>query len=198
MVLDKKKNKTLGFTLIELLVSLAIIVLITSIVLVNHTRFSGSIFLGNLAYDIALSIREAQIYGLSVREFDSSFDLGYGVHFDISQNSSFFIFADLNRNQRYDSPDDIVEQFTITRRNSISKLCATLPGVAGVEVCSDAGSNPVTVIDVAFNRPNPEAIIKDGSGTTYKEAVIYIMSDEGDMRSVLVESTGQISVQNPS
>lgn len=188
-------KKTKGFTLIELLVSVAIITIITSIVLVNHNRFNGSIFLGNLAYDVALSVRQAQIFGLSVREFNGTFDIGYGVHFDVTTPKSFFIFADIDRNQRYNSSvDSVVDTLTITRGNSISKFCATAFGGSPVEKCSDSGS-PITTLDVSFNRPDPEAIIKDNIGTSYSSARVEIMSSTGDTRNVIVEQTGQISVQ---
>lgn len=188
-------KKTAGFTLIELLVSMAIITMITSIVLVNHNKFNGSIFLSNLSYDVALSIRQAQIYGLSVREFAGTFDIGYGVHFDIATPTSFFIFADIDRNQRYNSSvDSIVETLTITRRNTISKFCATPFGASPVERCTDSGT-PITTLDIAFNRPDPEAVIIDNLGTSYTSARITVSSSEGDTRSVVVEGTGQISVQ---
>ncbi len=47
--------------------------------LANHERFNSSILLDSLAYDIALSIREAQVYGLSVRGINADFQVGYGV-----------------------------------------------------------------------------------------------------------------------
>ena len=188
-------KKTEGFTLIELLVSMAIITVITSVVLVNHNKFNGSIFLGNLSYDVALSIRQAQIYGLSVREFGGSFDIGYGVHFDAAAPTSFFIFADIDRNQRYNSStDSIVENLTITRRNKISKFCATPFGVGQTDKCTDSGA-PITTLDVAFNRPDPEAVIIDDLGISYASARIEVMSDEGETRNIVVEGTGQISVQ---
>src|SRR3989344_6847475 len=74
-----------AFTLVELVVVLAIFTLISSVVLANHSRFNGSVLLGSLAYDIALSIREAQVYGLSVKQHTvagvGQFQIGYGIHF---------------------------------------------------------------------------------------------------------------------
>jgi len=195
-----KTKDNSGFTLIELLISVSIIVIITGVVLANHNRFNSTIFLGNLAYDIALSIREAQIFGLSVKEFKSSFKLGYGVHFDLADNKSFILFADLDRDQLYDDPltggtDEVVEKLNITRGNKISLICAT--PVGGVSACS--GNNGPTKLDISFLRPNPEAVIKnpDLPGIQYERARIVVSSVDGDTREVLVESTGQISVQNP-
>ena len=86
-----------GFTLIELLVSVAIFTFLTGLILVNHGRFTSAILLENLAYDVGLSIREAQIFGLSVKEFEpgsGQFQQGYGVHFDASTPAQYIIFAD--------------------------------------------------------------------------------------------------------
>ncbi|MFC1733488.1 hypothetical protein ACFL6I_24580, partial [candidate division KSB1 bacterium] len=84
--LSKKKNINSGFSMIELVVSTGIMIMITMVVLVNHAAFGGNILVGSLAYDVGLSIRQAQVFGLSVREFGigtGTFDVGYGVHFDI-------------------------------------------------------------------------------------------------------------------
>src|SRR3989344_6228445 len=78
-----------GFTLIELLVVTAIIVIVTSLVLINNNRFGGTVLLQNLAYDMAPSVREAQVYGISVLSFGGEFDFGYGMHF--TANSQTYV-----------------------------------------------------------------------------------------------------------
>src|SRR3989338_6906440 len=57
-----------GFTLVELLVTLSLFVVLTTIVLFSQQKFNGSILLTNLAYDVALTIRQAQTFGVNVRE----------------------------------------------------------------------------------------------------------------------------------
>jgi prepilin-type N-terminal cleavage/methylation domain-containing protein len=74
-----------GFTLIELLVVTAILVIVSGLVLANHSRFGGKILLQNLAYDMALSVRQAQVYGISVRQFGAgTYSAGYGIRFSTS------------------------------------------------------------------------------------------------------------------
>src|SRR3989344_4732921 len=89
-----------GFTLVELIVVVAITTLISSIVVVGSSKFDGTILLTNLAYDVALSVREAQFAGLNVKVFQSggtsTFNAGYGITFyklnaDTSVNNKDYI-----------------------------------------------------------------------------------------------------------
>ena len=81
-----------AFTLIELLVVMAIFSVISLLILANHSRFNSSVLLGSLAYDMALSVRQAQVYGVSVQTFNANFQVGYGVHF--TTGNSYIFFAD--------------------------------------------------------------------------------------------------------
>ena len=48
----------------------AIFVILSAVVLANNSRFGNVIVLQNLAHDISLSVREAQVYGIAVRRYD--------------------------------------------------------------------------------------------------------------------------------
>jgi hypothetical protein len=170
-------------------------VLITTVVLVNQNRFGGNILVGNLAYDIALSIRQAQVFGLGVREFGvgtGQFDIGYGVHFDISDPTTFRIFADINRNKVYDAGDGTQELFTVGNGYRIIQLCAT--PASGSEICNGGGN--ITTLDIDFVRPDPDAYIRVNAknNPAYRQARITVSSPNGITREVTVESTGQISI----
>ena len=186
----KYKNFKKGFTLIEMLMTLSIFAVITSTVLISHSKFSGNLLLGSLAYDVALSIRQAQVYGLSVREASVGsgiFDVGYGVHFDNNSDSSYILFADLNDNSEYDGQSEIVEVFNINNHYRISDLCGLTPNgstcVAGV-----------STIDIVFKRPDPDAIISSNTGVNHRKAEIILQSSSGEERKVSIWTTGQISV----
>src|SRR4051812_18662175 len=76
-----------GVTLIELLVVITIFGIIVAAVLLSNKQFDNSIFATNAAYDVALSIRQAQVYATAVRQTTSSpgvFGNGYGVFFSTS------------------------------------------------------------------------------------------------------------------
>jgi prepilin-type N-terminal cleavage/methylation domain-containing protein len=173
-----------GFTLVELMVSVAIFAAITTMAVWNHARFNGTVLLTNLAYEIALSIRQAQVYGITVREGSSgAFDSGYGIHFDPANPASYLLFEDrAPRNRIYDAGEEL-ETFSISKGNGIRKVCAD-------------GACGSSVLDISFIRPNPDAYIKSvGSGSPSGTATICVSSPQNERRRVIVESTGQISVQ---
>lgn len=181
-----------AFSLIELLVAVSIFVVISTVILTNHSRFNSSVLLGALAYDIALSIREAQVFGTSVREFDSSFQVGYGMRF--SDATSYAFFVDTNMNYAYDDGiDSIIRTYSVGRGHTIAYFCGT--STEGVEECSH--TDGITNLNVVFFRPDPDAFITSNEPGIYSSGKIVVSSPSGDTRSVTIASTGQISVQNP-
>lgn len=178
-----------AFSLIELLVAVGIFVAISSVVLANHARFNSSVLLGALAYDIALSLREAQVFGLSVRQFGSDFQVGYGIRF--SDDDSYFFFADTNASRAYEESDSVVRVYTLGRSHRITAFCGIT--AAGIEHCSN-GAVPIDHLDIVFFRPDPDAVMSSGEPGFYSHARIAVSSPSGESRTVEVASTGQVSV----
>ncbi len=190
-----------GFTLIELLVVTAILVVISGLILADNTRFGGAILLKNLAYDIGLSIREAQVYGISVRRFgEGNFGAGYGVYFSRATPTTYVMFADIyppgSEDGMYDpSQGEVVESTTIQGGFRITDICGTAAG-APAETCG------LDRIDILFKRPEPDAFIS-ANGTSgisnpaalYERGRIVLQSTRGDEVSVTVEASGQIAVE---
>ncbi|MBT3282824.1 prepilin-type N-terminal cleavage/methylation domain-containing protein [bacterium] len=189
-----KHSKNKGFSLVELIASVAIFTIIMSVILVKHSEFSGTLAVENLAYDIALSIRKAQVFGLSVREFKdggSNFNVGYGLHFDSSANDSYIFFVDANRNEKYDDSSEIIEVFALNKGNTISEFCTLVSSSS--QKCS---VSDITYLDIIFERPNPDAIIKSSAvSDLYTSAVITIASPNGAKWDITTITTGQISIQ---
>lgn len=178
-----------GFTLIELMVSIAIMAFIVGVALINHGKFNNTIALTNLSYEMALSIREAQVYGVSVRSFGSVTPTQYGVWF-YGNPTQYILFADTNGNNVFDS-GEAVETAQITQGNYISNFCAEK---SGVSTCYGTLSG----LSVLFKRPNPDAVVvgvSGGSPSLYESAKIEVSSKDGSKRCVSVLPTGQVSVQ---
>ncbi len=197
-----------GFTLIELLVVVGIIVVVTAIVLANNNQYGGQVQLQNLAYDVALSVRQAQVYGISVARFGSgataSFSNGYGMHFDMSSPTTYTLFADaVAKNGLYDS-GELVSASNIGRGYAISLLCSP----AGTDAKCTGGTS-VSKLDILFVRPEPDALITSCGASCVSScflnpavcaasARITLQSPRGDTMSVSVQANGQIAVDQKS
>jgi len=193
-IIKKYYRPPKGFSLVELLVTVSIFSFIAVSVFVRNSEFNNSVLLSNLAYDIGLSIRQAQVYGLSVREFGSTgeFDLGYGVEFRDADRFGYTFFGDLDDDGVYDASGELVESYSIKKSNIIKDFCAETPD--GAQHC--ANTNYITYLGITFKRPEPDAIIKTSLGGTYQRAIITIgASASSAEKQIIVESTGQISVQ---
>ena len=194
MVFQTCKKK--GFTLVELLVTTSIFVFITALLLTKYGNFNQSVLLTNLAYDIALTIRTAQTYGLSVQKSTgsaTSFRYAYGVHFDTTSNSNsqkIILFTDSNGNKIFDSgSDESVSTYNIKRGAKILVLCTA--------DCSNPDNN-LTSADVTFLRPNPDAnICVKGIANCTSEVYlkIIVQATDGGTRNVVIRRTGQVSVE---
>lgn len=187
--------------MIELLVVTAIITVVTGVVLANNARFGGVVLLENLTYDIALSIRQAQIFGIAVQRFGAStFSAGYGVHFDMSSPSNYVVFADaLTENGMYDCPSpgtdtcELVQTTTVTLGYRVQSLCITPPG--GAENCG------ISKLDIMFRRPEPDAWISGSDVSCFlqhtacgESSRIVLASPRGETMSIVVDANGQVSV----
>lgn len=143
----------------ELLVALALLGVISVFILLAYSRVSGQLFVTTLAYELALSFRQAQSYGVSVHQFglgeDATFDVGYGLHFDPASANSYALFADQGEggaagNKLFDGAysaegciisSECVSVFRLERGNTLYKFCGVLTtGDAGRDA-PDANKN---------------------------------------------------------
>jgi prepilin-type N-terminal cleavage/methylation domain-containing protein len=200
-------SKPRGFTLIELLVVTAIIVVITAFVLLRQGRFDSSTLLRSLTYSVALTVRQAQVYGVSVRGAQVAgniqFAPAYGVQFN--DPTSYLLFADINGSGEYEQGTDaLVQTFKLGRGFKISKFCGIL---ASGQQCSPADITKLTII---FRRPNPDACIaaypgndtvcttnaSGPAGSPFTGAYIQLSAadDSTNTHAIEVSTTGQIEV----
>ncbi len=196
-------NKFRGFTLIELMVTVGIFVFMTALILSRYNSYySGTLFV-NLAYDIALTLRQAQSYGMSVKvnkpSDTSNFNSSYGVNFDTTDSvtskkftlASYIITTPIGFSKQYVL--DILEKtYNIKQGAKIQTMCVITSGSTCVTTSK---------LLIIFQRPNPEAIIckytvtPDISVCNGKFARITLVANDGiTIRNIEVNANGQISV----
>lgn len=198
-----------GFTLLELLLVIGILGVITTVILSSHSRFGGEIILRSLAYDMTLSIRQAQTYGISVKSNvgTNQFAYGHGIHIAMANPRNYILFADSyelvggssvlansdGSDGMYKDEREQITSYTLGGGYSIKELCVS--NVSG-ETCYDPGSS--AVLDVTFVRPEPDAYILLSDGSTpklYSSASITLLSPRGYERTITISVTGQVSIQ---
>ena len=182
-----------GFTLLEMLVSISIFTIVTTIAIFSNNQFNSSVLLTNLTYEIALSVREAQSYGVLIKAPSTSdyFNSGYGIRF-VRGDSEYFLFedkaADVNLadslpDGKYNSSDDaILHTYKLRGGNKISQICLT-----------ESSASPRPDVDITFLRPNPDARIRNGNDN-FNKAEICVTAPDGSDRKIIVSMNGQISV----
>lgn len=202
-----------------MLVVLAIIITITSVAIVSQSSFNKTLVLANTAYDIALTLRSAETFGLGSRVAAATANTGYGVHFEASTPGVFTLFADVSPgpsssgchaiadttrpdarpgNCRYDSGSgERVLDYTLGNGITVSNFCATTGGSAQCKTAVGGAPGGLTSLDIVFARPNPQAFMSTSGSysASITQACLVVSSPqggEGDERYVAVLSSGQI------
>ncbi|MBP9771850.1 MAG: type II secretion system protein [Candidatus Pacebacteria bacterium] len=182
-MMKKNQEYKAGFTLIEMVVTVAIFAIISTIVIVRNASFDNEVLLNNLAYDIALSVRQAQQFGVNVRVSEGQFDASYGIRFE-DESDTYMMFTDLDEDNAYDAPGELIETFTLGRGATIQTICDI-----EAEDCS------LSTMDIVFRRPEPDAIINNG--LISRAQIELVSARQQGRRYIVIESTGQIAIERP-
>lgn len=176
-----------------------IFMVLSGVVLSANTRFGNRVILQNLAHEMALTVREAQVYGIAVRRYGSTdFDVAYGMHFGLAAPETYELFADANNNGTRDAGDGVIKVTTLRGGFAVSDICVRLAGSSGVNCGEQA-------VDIVFRRPEPDACMSTEDAITYNpqgdcisnfdQARITVQGPTGATSNIVIESSGQISVQ---
>lgn len=202
-----KKNKLnvclkKGFTLTELMVVVSIAVAMSVVVLFNYRGFEDKISLNTAKEAILVTLREAQVYGLSVMESGSGsgqFNYAYGVYFSLDDPTHYYLFVDKNANKIYDvgsgcgnSNSECIRQETLQNGVTLSAFCDNT-------TCPPNSS--IRNLSISFLRPRPDAEMDftDGAGnvwgTSQALTKIVLVSQQNQNKTLVIESPGQIYEQ---
>ena len=199
----------LGFTVIELIITVSIVSIIMTVILFNYGTFTDNLALSSAAQEVAIAIRQAQTYGLNVKEVSvgSGQFTCYGVYFDptdSSTNKRYVLFADkilpglFCGDKKYDPTVDCgaigtecIEQFNF--RNGVI--------ISSIDSSSCGPISSARTLDVIFTRPNPDADINffnnGGNAVCQTElnGKVILTSPKGKTITINIENTGQVSIQ---
>ena len=184
-----------GITIIELIIIIALMAVLTATVVLRKRDFDNTTLLKNTAYELALSVREAQAYGVSVHRDASDIGGRYGMHISLSSPESTVLYADNNENNVYDPGEN--RKINIFKKPfSLKNICVTL--TSGAEDCADA--NPTILgLEILFIRPNPDAhlyVVRVGNVVeAVSKAKVSIGTPENKTVDVNISNIGQVSVQ---
>jgi type II secretory pathway pseudopilin PulG len=187
-------RKSKGFAIIDLLVSTSIATMIMAVVLFSYRSFSNHLAVSAASQEIISATRQAQTYGLSVRETGKgtgNFSTGYGVSFGTINPTEYYIFADKNGNGVYDGDStcdvnsECVKKELIRNNVAIVSLCGI--DTDNVHNCPPLAAKAVNIVFPPYNIQslNPDATItftdSEGNiltGSSYNAAqVVAAISD---------------------
>ena len=188
-----------------MLVSLAILTILSAVLLSSHASFSNSIIITNAAYDVALSLRNAEGYGIGSRGYGAVVNTGYGLDFTPTTPTSYRFFADTSPAAGSSAPDAkpgdgvytagqdaLVTTYRIGDGITISDFCGLMNGNWK---CASQG-NSLTQMDIVFTRPNATPTITGIIGASthaLSAACLTLSTPQGSSRYVSVSLGGLVS-----
>jgi hypothetical protein len=184
-------------------------VIVMSIVFTNQNAFNKTYTLTNTAYDLALTLRGTETFGLGSRAVGTTVNAGYGLHFVSGTQNSIIFFADTSPAASCSTPDcksgdyvytsgsdAVVQTYTLGNSITIKDFC-TYNGNWTCTYAHNGYSAGDTSMDIVFARPNPNPFISVNgvysSSFPVTMACITLSSTEGTMRYVSVSSSGEIT-----
>lgn len=192
------------------MVVLAIIVIITAIAFTSQSSFNKSLILANTAYDVALTIRGAETYGIGSRAAGLAVNAGYGVNFSKASPGQFTLFSDtqgsgchpvtgmpsdLPGNCVYDGVNERVTTYSLGNGITVKDFCAEQS--SGSWDCATTGNTALSSLDIVFARPNPDPFISENGAYASSPGIIAacltLSSTAGGARYVTVNASGAIT-----
>jgi prepilin-type N-terminal cleavage/methylation domain-containing protein len=192
---DDSEEKWLSkkaFTLIEIIVVVFIILTLSVIVVFNYEWGGYQITLSQSANKLAQNFRKAEGMAQSYTEIEGNVPKGYGLNFNLAENTHYIIFGDMDGDGLYNpaAGDFEIEDIALEEGVEISACeidtggMSEPPGFGGADV------------NIVFEPPDPVVSIKDQSGGTATTAVITLRSAKtDDTIRVHVNILGLIQVQ---
>jgi type II secretory pathway pseudopilin PulG len=186
-----KKTNSGGFTIIELLMSIAIIIIVSTVVMFQYRDYTINVDLKTQAADIAVILREAQVNATSGKEVvagSNNFKENYTVRFDTAAKT-YTIFSDLNNNGTPDLTNSVT-----TNENPVTH---SLKG--GYELCIDNTDDEecdssITPFSVTYKYGSYNVTVDNPATSIVETLAEIVVKKPGSTRKEIVRiwSTGRI------
>lgn len=172
-----------------MLITLAIIAILSTVVIVRFSSFDSTVLLKSAAYDVASSIREAQVYSVSVLGSSGGFDTPYGLSFTPgSKEYNYFRYTGpIGATPRYDTDAmNVLPAYILDRSLVVADVCITTNSNT---YCHSNDTNTLTRLDISFRRPEFRALF-------FAEALPSGVSSNADITSAVVKVHSTIDTAN--
>lgn len=207
-----------AFTLVEFIVIMSIFAIMAAVAMYNFTGFRSSIALNNLAHDIGLTIRQAQVFGwvtttaetgglISLDANGNPVRYADGVFFPKSNNKQFILYKKTTPTvQNFVTGSDIVvDTITISGPNRIVGAFYSSTNKDALKIVNGTIPSGVTEVindlSVSFTRPRPETTFHDGLSLIPANFLgIYVVAETNTTpraanHVIIISQTGEIDVQ---
>lgn len=185
-------NPQRGFTIAELVVVCGIIGVITAVVLAGYSRYSSQSLLQSLMYEMAISVREAQIFGSAVKSQSANFDVSYGIQFTTDNNGSQYFIVSRPLSTNTITP---ISTFTISRGNRVTNIYGCEIGWAALSSCTERSS-----VFLYFKRPHFDTAMEFNSGgpgnvDDLSDEFVIIVTGPTGTRELHLYRSGRVAIR---
>lgn len=189
----KKRNPTRsggGFTLLEITVVVSIIILLSTIFLVNYRGGERQFALKRSAHKLAQDLRGAQEMAMSSKKFEDTFPKGgYGIHFKKDLNS-YILFADCNGNGESDETGPAFTCADATPENPYPETIEELSLEEGIKISALTPSSLANTLEIIFFPPDPTITINPSANSASITLTI-----NGQSKTVFINIVGLIDIE---
>ena len=206
-----------GFTLVEMMVALSVAALISGVILADFGKFRTVLALSREAGVLGLTVRKAQQYAVAVRRFEGDGDPSaceaagslrsesefpaYGVTFSLDDTSSrgkYGLYADPNCNRiAGDYANDLIENIKLGNGIQVDEICTNIDSPADID-CEFTAFTAWYLRQGTGSRDTMVLSFQKGTGEPIQRsnAKIILTAPDLSRKSVIIRTTGQISIQN--
>ena len=184
-----------GFTLIEIITVVTMILIFTSIVILDKREGEKQFSIQRSAHQLAQDLRRVETMAMTGQDSPKSFGEifprgGYGIYFE-ENSSSYILFCDCNDNGVYDVGAAALSCASSTEGNPWPEKIEEVFLEPGVTV---SGMSPFSPLNVTFFPPDPIIKITPSFGSATTSQAIATITLERRTKTIFINTVGLIDI----